>query len=272
LFWPVRAWKSSRLVVILDAESPGDREKGTVLEHLTFASMVRVKYEAQPPEGTLCSDWRREGYSRQQYSNFYADLYTDAEFLAIVDTDSAFRVPVVPSDLFEGDKPIVKGFNQESDWTSHVSTIAIGGHESVGRFMTRYSFPVVLRASDMPKIRSGIAKNMGAATFEEAFHFLCSAGAGTYSQFEIILNFVWYNMRDGYAWHIADPASGAFEEISGHTKARATTNEAVLSKNVPTVLPMRHMGKAIDTGSIGPSSLFRNLCNGSGYQVFNRWQ
>ena len=44
-------------------------------------------------KGTLCSNWRREGYSRQQYSNFYADLYSDAEFVAIIDTDAAFRTP-----------------------------------------------------------------------------------------------------------------------------------------------------------------------------------
>ncbi|CAN0057751.1 unnamed protein product, partial [Scytosiphon promiscuus] len=205
LFWPMRAWKSSGLVVILDGETPGDREQGTVLQHLALPSMVRVKYEAPAPEGTLCSNWRREGYSRQQYSNFYADLYTDADFLAIVDTDSAFRAPVVPSDLFEDGKPIVVGFNQQSEWTSNVSTRAVGGHEGVGRFMSRYSFPVVLRASDMPEMRAGIARNMGAATFEEAFHMICSAGAGTYSQFEIILNYMWYNMRDSYAWHIADP-------------------------------------------------------------------
>lgn len=46
----MRAWKSSGLVVILDGESPGDHEQGTVLQHLALASMVTVKYEAPAPE------------------------------------------------------------------------------------------------------------------------------------------------------------------------------------------------------------------------------
>ncbi|CAM9373383.1 unnamed protein product, partial [Scytosiphon promiscuus] len=152
--------------------------------------------------GTLCSDWRREGYSRQQYSNFYADMYTDAEFVAIVDTDSAFQTPALPSDLFEDGKPIVTGFNLQGQWRSKVTEEAVGGRKDIGTFMTTYAFPVVLRASDMPRVRAGIADNLGAATFEEAFHMICSAGAKSYSQFDVILNYMWYYMRDSYAWHI----------------------------------------------------------------------
>lgn len=51
------------------------------------------------------------------------------------------------------------------------------------------------------------------------------------------------------------------------TPRSATEDEAVFAKNIPTILPMRHMGKAIDSGSVGPSALFKNLCFGSGYQV-----
>lgn len=268
LFWPVRAWTSSGLVFILDGDSPFDRQQGTVLENIALPSVVEVKYEAPAPEDTLCSDWRREGYSRQQYSNFYADLYSDAEFVAIIDTDAAFRAPVIPSDLFEDGKPIVRGFNQESEWISDVATRAVGGHRGVGRFMTRYTFPLVLKASHLSDMRAGIAENLGAETFEEAFRMICSEGAGSYSQFEIMMNYLWYNTNDGYAWHIADPLSGVFEEISGHFNIpRATEDEAVFAKNIPTVLPMRHMGKRVDVGSIGPSALFKNLCFGSGYRA-----
>lgn len=83
--------------------------------------------------------------------------------------------------------------------------------------MTRYTFPLVLKSSHLPEMRAGIAENLGAATFEEAFHMICSEGAGSYSQFEIMMNYLWYNKNDGYSWHIADPLSGVFEEISGHT-------------------------------------------------------
>eukprot|EP00752_Nemacystus_decipiens_P011576 g10280.t1 len=269
LFWPIKAWKSSGLVFILDGDSPFDRQQGTVLENLALPSKLQIKYESPAPEGTLCSKWRGEGYSRQQYSNFYADLYSDdAEFVAIIDTDAAFRTPVIPSDLFEDGKPIVRGFNQASEWVSDVSTQAWGGDRGVGRFMTRYTFPLVLRSSDLPDVRAGIARNLGVPTFEEAFHKICDEGAGSYSQFEIMMNYLWYSNNDGYAWHIADPASGEFEEISGHSsRPRANEDEAVFAKNVPTILPMRHMGKAIDDASVGPSALFKNLCFGSGHQA-----
>lgn len=89
-FWPIQSWSSSRLVVVLDAESSEDHRVGTILSNLNLISRIQVKYEAMPPSGTTCSDWRKEGYARQQYSNFYADLYTDADFVAIVDTDAEF--------------------------------------------------------------------------------------------------------------------------------------------------------------------------------------
>lgn len=93
LFWPISAWTSSGLVVVLDGDSPGDHLLGTLLQNLKLPSKIEVKYEAPAPNGTLCSDWRREGYARQQWSNFYADLYSDADFLAVVDTDAAFIAP-----------------------------------------------------------------------------------------------------------------------------------------------------------------------------------
>lgn len=93
VFWPIQAWQSSKLIVVLDAESRADHAAGTILQNMNLVSKVRVKYEAGPPEGILCANWRGEGYARQQYSNFYADLYTDADYVAIVDTDAIFMGP-----------------------------------------------------------------------------------------------------------------------------------------------------------------------------------
>ncbi len=125
---------------------------------------------------------------------------------------------MVPSDLFEDGKPRVVGFNQESDWNSEVTARAVGGHRGIGRFMTKYSFPVLLKSSHLPEMRTGIAKNLGVDTFEEAFRMICSGGF--YSQFEIMMNYLWYNRNDEYAWHIADPRSGRFEDITGRDSPR----------------------------------------------------
>lgn len=93
MFWPISSWKSSGLVVILDGDSPSDHRMGTLLQNINLPSKVKVKYETPAPTGTLCNNWRSEGYARQQYSNFYADLYTDADYVAIIDTDAAFITP-----------------------------------------------------------------------------------------------------------------------------------------------------------------------------------
>ena len=68
LFWPLQAWKSSGLVVILDDDSIDDHVTGTILSNLQLVTPIRVKYETKPPENTTCGNWRREGYSRQQSS------------------------------------------------------------------------------------------------------------------------------------------------------------------------------------------------------------
>lgn len=93
LFWPIQAWKSSGLVVVLDDDSSDDHIVGTILGNLQLISPINVRYEQKPPENTTCSSWTREGYARQQYSNFYADLYTDADYVAIIDGDASFTAP-----------------------------------------------------------------------------------------------------------------------------------------------------------------------------------
>lgn len=81
------------MVVVLDDNSEDDHKLGTILTNLHFLSRLEVKYEAPPPKHTLCSDWRSKGYARQQYSNFYGDLYTDADYVAFVDSDAGFITP-----------------------------------------------------------------------------------------------------------------------------------------------------------------------------------
>ena len=41
------------------------------------------------------------GYVRQSFSHFHADIYTDAEYVALVDSDTLFVTPVTPGDLLD---------------------------------------------------------------------------------------------------------------------------------------------------------------------------
>ena len=93
LFWPIQAWKSSGLVLVFDDDNSDDHMVATILQNLQLINPINVRYETKPPKHTTCSSWRREGYARQQYSNFYADLYTDADYVALVDGDAFFTAP-----------------------------------------------------------------------------------------------------------------------------------------------------------------------------------
>jgi hypothetical protein len=107
LFWPKYQWLNSDLVVVLDDESELDHRLGTVLNNLP--PYPKVYFEKVPQQETFCSDDRRAGYSRQQYSNFYSDLYTDKEYIGIVDSDTFYMTPVIPENLFVDGKPRIYG-------------------------------------------------------------------------------------------------------------------------------------------------------------------
>ncbi|CAM9310578.1 unnamed protein product [Pylaiella littoralis] len=264
-FWPIESWTTSGLVVVIDDDSEEDHRLGTILSNFRLPSKINVKYEAPPPEGTTCFNMRREGYARQQYSNFYADLYTDAEFVAVIDTDAGFITPVLPSDLFEDGKPIAKGVNaKRGHYVSEVMTRAVGGAEAVASFMTKYTFPAVFKSAHLAQMRADITSNLGAATFEEAFHMICSGGM--YSQFDIMFNYLWNYKNDEYSWHLANPNNGVFRKFEGQQEL-ASTDVAVAEKDVPAVVVMYHSGKELDT--LGPSQLYDNLCVGSEYVAGN---
>ena len=118
------------------------------------------------------------------------------------------------SDLFVDGKPRVRGFDQVSRWTSDLQRQAFGGREGVGAFMTPYSFPLVVKTSHLAQMREDIARNIGNATFEEAFHTICNDSTSHYSQFDIMFNYLWYHKRDEYFWSIARVENDNFRRIA----------------------------------------------------------
>lgn len=87
---------------------------------------------------------------------------------------------------------------------------ALGDRPYVATFMIRMGFPVTLKTSHLKGLREDIARNLGVATFEEAFQLVCSIKRESYSQFDMMMNHMWYYRNDEYAWHIADYADGDF--------------------------------------------------------------
>lgn len=109
LFWPKEQWPNSELVVVLDDENELDHRLATILTNLP--PYPRVFFEKPPNIDVFCKGDRRAGYSRQQYSNFYSDLYTNMDYVGIVDSDSFFMTPVIPENLFVDRKPRIYGYS-----------------------------------------------------------------------------------------------------------------------------------------------------------------
>ncbi len=148
----------------------------------------KMKFEKKPSEKTFCSDWRSEGYSHQQYSNFYSDAYTDKEFIGIVDTDSFFVTPVTPKDIFIEGKPRIIRYNGYTSWSESLQEIF--DQKPIGEFMVVIGFTVVVRRKHFKIMREYITWFLKVETFGQAWFKICIKYSQKYSQFDIIAHYL----------------------------------------------------------------------------------
>lgn len=107
LFWPKDQWPNSDLVVVLDGESELDHRMATVLVNLP--PYPKVYFDKIPSDDVFCSNDKRIGYSRKQFSKFFSDVYTNRDYVGIVDSDSMFATHIIPENLFVNGKPLLLG-------------------------------------------------------------------------------------------------------------------------------------------------------------------
>jgi hypothetical protein len=55
------------------------------------------------------TEYCKLGYDRQQFNMFWADNFTNYEFIGFIDTDAAFVTYVDREDLWENGKPVING-------------------------------------------------------------------------------------------------------------------------------------------------------------------
>ena len=240
LFWPIKKWENSELVLIWDNESPKDHRMATIISNVP--PYPKTKFEDPPPSGTLCSNWRGEGYARQQYSTFYDDLYTEAEYVGIVDSDSFFTTSVVPEDLFEDGLPRLIGYNGEGTGWCASAPMAVGA-SCVGEFMVVIGFPFMVKREHFKEMRDHITKTTQSASFEEAFFKICNQHTGHYSQFDIMGTYLWHFKRDEYSWHLRNGIASQHPVLSG---SLLTNDPQALVKDIPKVGVMKHGGASFD--------------------------
>ena len=93
LFWPKNL---GRCIVVMDSGSQRD-----FYINVQLPPWCEVMYEE------VNEDNKRIGYWLQQYSNFWSDNYTTADYVAIFDSDSALNSPVTPDMLFDDEHRVL---------------------------------------------------------------------------------------------------------------------------------------------------------------------
>lgn len=111
------------------------------------------------------------------------------------------------------------------------------GGEKVGEFMIDRGFPIIIKTKHFPMIREHIIQRMKANSFEEAFYKICSKyNNNRYSQFDLMIHYLWNHKREEYSWHIND------YELTNHAdfSKRMTNNKDVLNANHPIASLAKH--------------------------------
>lgn len=199
VFW--NATRFGRLIIIFDDESLNDHTFGMSLEK--EYDWITVKYEQPMPH-----IYHEVGRSRSQWSNFWADNYTDNAYIGIVDNDALMVTPPTESDFFRDGKPIIQaklGIGGDDWWhkTPRYTEIALGLPE-MARCMSY--FPVIIKRQHFAMMRTHICKTADSTYFDGVFQNF--SAAHEYSQFSIFCNYLWYFHRDEYEWRFMEDPPG----------------------------------------------------------------
>jgi hypothetical protein len=204
LFFPVDKL-SPKMVLVLDAEHTLDHAMGTLLETAYKHIQLKAVYENPPPPGTLTARVRTEGYSRTQWSNFYSDLYSDAEFIGIIDSDTEFSFRPIPEKhlLVNWKTPVIHGIVIEPRFLESVKFMI--GRNAVAEFM--YVFPFIVKHKHFALMRQHIMQTTGYNSFEQAW-FEMQIRFDTWGQFMVMGNYLFHYHHDEYVWQIVGLKDG----------------------------------------------------------------
>ena len=146
------------------------------------------------------------GWHRQQWLMFWADNFTDSDYVAFLDSDAVFVTFVTRRDLFDGDRPIIRGIYgpppPDTPFWEKVPqmTSKVIGKDEPMKCMSY--FPVVLHRRHFKLIRDHIRQRLGEQTFDEAFRSLILVTKGVYSQFSLFCTYLWHFQHSDYFWII----------------------------------------------------------------------
>jgi hypothetical protein len=222
LFFPVDKL-SPGIVLVLDAEDALDHAMGSLLETAYKHIHLKAVYENPPPPGTLTARMRSEGFSRTQWSNFYSDLYSDAEFIGIIDSDVEFFFKPIPEKhlLLKWKTPVIHGILSDPRLLQCVKFMI--GRDAVAEFM--YVFPFIVKHKHFALMREHIMQTTGYNSFEQAW-FEMQIRFDTWGQFLVMGNYLFHFHHDEYVWHIVGQKNGigVFPYVAKHLPMNQDTN------------------------------------------------
>lgn len=189
LFWPKNI---GDVILILD--------KGEESMHKEFPSYVKIFYESFPERFPgMFYHWITNPIGRigMQWSNLWADNYTDAEYVAIFDSDAVFTTYVSPDLFFKKNKLIMIGNPtfQKGMWTE-ASKWWVG--EEYFNFMTQ--LPVVLSIKHLKKFRQFMLQRKPELGFFDNVVFSSHPTWWSFSQFCVYGNYLYQNHKDEFYW------------------------------------------------------------------------
>jgi len=209
-FWPLETL--SMTLVLDDTVYTNSEERDSMttttrsLFHASVAAKVSIQYNSLSNHSLY-----GRGYLIQQLIMFWADNFTDAEYIGFVDDDTLFSGAVQANDIFdELGRPrviVTPAKLTPRTWWTDATTFAFQQEPKV--YGMNY-FPVVINASLLHKMRAHIMlKHPQYSCFDDFYMALIRRNGenlhaieNEFSQFYMMMDFAYQFHRDEYDWHI----------------------------------------------------------------------
>lgn len=163
----------------------GDADR---LQLMSMSEKVSVHY---------CDRYNND-YLGQQVTKLNADRYSTADFICHIDSDCVFRKPVVPSDLFDGNKPtfVITPYTllpNDLGWRSMSERFT--GRSVEFDFMRRQ--PLVFPRHLYEEVRMFCSRRFKSDITE---HVLSQESNG-FSEFNVLGAYSYYECNDVFSWN-----------------------------------------------------------------------
>merc|ERR1739848_533471 len=185
-------------------ESPQDRLFGECLDRIIsnyrdkeVHPSVRIEYEPLPSESEEMFRGKLEGNrgkDRSQWSNFWADNYTNASIIGFMDGEVCIHTPLLLEQVLTNDMRLINAAFVGDHWG--VDAVVLAGEMNHDITMSKTPldvmwtnrFPIWFLRSSLSIVRDMIRERFGRERFNGAFAELTN----------IVPTFGFYNLRKGF--------------------------------------------------------------------------